>query len=826
MTTASAEHGPHETGVAGARQVGGPRAFAHLRVLDLSEKLSGAYAARMFADFGADVILAEPEEGHPLRDEPPFVDDRSGLDRSVMHGYANWNKRSVVVRDAYAVARLAETADVLVTNAIRPWPDTIARAVDALSAGAIHLSITPHGLDGPLSGVCGNNLTACARTGWCTINRLVNEPPLQLPVRQTGYIAGAAGFVGAAAALWRRERTGSGERVDVSEVEALALTNAPWAMLGLFVGGHRMEYGPNGARYRGEPAPLWQAANGPMNLSFGDWGLWEEALRFLGLDELAEDEFYLPRAGRNTRNPKPVRAALAGAVATRDKWEVFQELARLRCPSGVVQDAQELAESEQSRAREFIVSTRVGGRDVRATGAPARLSETPWRLWRPAPGLDEHGDEIRKERKRPRTAQAENLPPDIAMAPLTGLRVLAFTQAWAGTFGMELLALLGADVVQVESPTRPDIWRGVGAPVPPAVRRPDIEQSRLNTNGLYNSVNMNKRAMTLDMRHPRGREIFWRLVPKFDVIADNFSPHVMPGWGVTLQTLRKARPDIIFASVSGFGTQGPFAEYPANGHTTEPMSGLSSIHGYEGDSGSNTGGLIPDPISGYYFAASILTALNHRARTGQGQRIDAAMTEAVAVQVGDAVMEFDATGRIRRPQGNRHPRFAPHGVYKAAGEGWIAIGVETDAAWQALAGLIGLDDPRFADIAARKANEDALDGTLARWCANLDAEKAAATLARLGVCAAPISPFDALYANPSPQFRERGFTVPVTHPESGTHFLPLAPWLLSARNRPRTRYSPRFGEHSREVLRTELGIDDREYEELEARGVTGIARRR
>ena len=235
---------------------------------------------------------------------------------------------------------------------------------------------------------------------------------------------------------------------------------------------------------------------------------------------------------------------------------------------------------------------------------------------------------------------------------------------------------------------------------------------------------------------------------------DNFSPHVMPGWGVTLQTLRKVRPDIIFASVSGFGTQGPFAEYPANGHTTEPMSGLSSIHGYEGDSASNTGGLIPDPISGCYFAGAILTALNHRARTGQGQRIDAAMTEAVAVQVGDAVMEFDATGRIRRPQGNRHPRFAPHGVYKAAGEGWIAIGVETDAAWQALAGHIGLDDPRFADIAARKANEDALDGTLARWCANLDAEEAAATLARLGVCAAPISPFDALYANPSPQFRE------------------------------------------------------------------------
>ena len=826
MTKVSAEDRPNEPGVTRALEAGGSKALSHLRVLDLSEKLSGAYAARMFGDFGAEVVLAEPREGHPLRDEPPFLDDLPGLDRSVMHGYANWNKRSVVIHDSHAVIRLAETTDVLVTNAIRPWPDNIARAVDALAAGAIHLSITPHGLDGPLSGVCGNNLTACARTGWCTINRLVDEPPLQLPVRQTGYIAGVAGFVGTAAALWRRERTGAGERVDVSEVEALALTNAPWAMLGLFVGGRRMEYGPNGPRYRGEPAPLWQTANGTMNLSFGDWERWEEAMRFLGLEELAEDEVYAPRSGRNTKDLKPIRAALAGAAATRDKWEVFHELSRLRCPSGVVRDARELAESEQFGAREFIVAARVGGRDVRATGAPARLSETPWRLWRPAPGLDEHGDQIRKERRRPRTAARGDLPPDLAMAPLTGLRVLAFTQAWAGTFGTELLALLGADVVQVESPTRPDIWRGTGAPVPPAVRRPDIEQSRLNTNGLYNSVNMNKRAMTLDMRHPRGKEIFWRLVPKFDVLADNFSPHVMPGWGVTLQTLRKARGDIIFASVSGFGTQGPFAEYPANGHTTEPMSGLSSIHGYEGDSASNTGGLIPDPISGYYFAGAILTALNHRARTGQGQRIDAAMTEAVAVQVGDAVMELDATRRIRRPHGNRHPKFAPHGVYKAAGESWIAIGVETEAAWEALARHIGLDEPRFADMAARKANEEALDGILARWCADLDPEETAATLGRLGVCAATIGSFDAVYANPSPQFRERGFTVPVTHPESGTHFLSLAPWLLSARTRPPTRYSPRFGEHSREVLRTELGIADQEYEELEALGVTGIARRR
>ena len=400
------------------------------------------------------------------------------------------------------------------------------------------------------------------------------------------------------------------------------------------------------------------------------------------------------------------------------------------------------------------------------------------------------------------------------------MRVLAFTQAWAGTFGTQLLALLGADVVQIESPKRPDVWRGAGAPVPPAVRRDDIEQSRLNTNGMYNSVNLDKRAITLDMTHPKGRDIFWRLVPRFDVVADNFSPHVMPNWGVTLESLRAVRPDIIFASVSGFGTAGPFAEYPANGHSIEPMAGFASIHGYAGDAAANTGGLIPDPISGYYFAAAILAALHHRDRGGNGQRIDGAMMEAVAVQMGDALLEFEANGHIRRPTGNRHPRFAPHGAYPTQDGGWLLLAVETDAAWAALAQRFSIKDARFATAAGRKAHEAALDAVMAHHCATRDAEAEAEALAALGISAAAANGFQRLYAQPCQQFLERGFMAPVTHPESGTHFMPRAPWLLANSQRPTPRAAPCFGEHSREVLGEELGIEDEEYAELVALGVT------
>ena len=822
-------------------------AFDGLRVMDLSDRLSGAWAARLLGDFGADVALVEPRDGHALRREPPFLGGEPGAERSLLHAYANWSKRSIVPRDAAEVAVLAASADVLVTTAPSPWPEPIDAAIAALPERAVHLSITPHGLTGPLAGTPGNNLTLCTRSGWTAINRLADEPPLQLPVRQSGYIAGMAGLVGAAAALLRRRLSGTGERVDVSELEALALTNAPWAILGIFVGGERLEYGPGGLRRRGEPSPLWAAADGLLNFGFGDWARWAEAMRFLRLEELAEDPVYAPLSGRNTKDPKPVRDALARAAAKRGKWELFHGLARLRCLSGVVQDAGELLQSEQLRERGFLTQTRLNGRVLAAPGAPAKLSATPWALRRPAPRLDEHGAQLRDEaHRRRRTATAlgrpggdgqplvpENGAPAAARTsaagaranptpPLAGLRVLAFTQAWAGTFATELLALLGADVVQIESRKRPDVWRGAGAPVPPAVRRPDIAQSRLNTNGMYNSVNLNKRAITLDMTHPRGRDLFWRLVPRFDVLADNFSPHVMPNWGVTLETLRAVRPDIVFASVSGFGTAGPLAEYPANGHTTEPMSGLASIHGYEGDDAANTGGLIPDPISGYTFAAAILAALHHRAATGEGQRVDAAMMEAVAVQVGDALMERDANGHVRRPSGNRHPRFAPHALYPARDGRWLAIAVETEAAWAALARHMGLPQrERYGNAASRKAHEAELDAMITRWCEDRDAEAEAEALAALGVCAAATQGFQETYAQPCPQFLERGFMVPVTHPESGSHHLPRAPWVFSRGGRGATRHAPCFGQHSAEVLREELGIGATEFAELEALGITG-----
>ena len=786
-------------------------ALAGVRVVDLSGRLSGAWAARLFAGFGAEVILGEPADGHALRGEPPFLKGEPGPERSLLHAYANAGKRSVLVRDQAELATLCTGADVVITTSV-DLPECLT------GHPGVHLSITAHGLEGPLSHAPGNHLTACARVGWATINGRVDEPPLQLPVRQTGYIAGVAGFVGATAALVR----GGAERVDVAETEALALTCAPWAVMGIFIGGESVAFGPNGPRHKGRSGPLWKAKDGLINYGYGDWQRWTPALKFLGLDDLAVDERYVKAWGRHQQDTRPVRDGLSRASAVRGKWDLFHGLAGHRCISGVVQDARELRDSEQLNARGFIVETEVDGAPARASGAPAKLSATPWDSGKPAPALGAGGAAVAG------TGEPSAALPTERKQPLAGVRVLCFTQAWAGTFCTEVLALLGADVVQIETVRRPDVWRGAGSPVPPAVRNPDIEQSAINTNGMYNTVNLNKRAITLDVTHPRGKEMFWDLIPKFDVLVDNFSPHVMTNWGVTLETLHKRRPDMIFASVSGYGRQGPLAEYPANGATTEPMAGLASIHGYEGDEPMNTGGLIPDPISGYYLAAAIIAAIHHRQRTGVGQRIDAAMIEAVAVQVGDAILECDVGGDIRAPQGNRHPRFAPHGIYRAANGEWLALATESDAEFAALAAAMDrpelAQEPRFASVEARKANEAALDEIVAAWLAEREAAVTAEALGEAGIHAARVEPFKPIYANANPQWELRGFLTPVPHPESGTHLMPLMPWVFAHTPRGDVRHSPLFGQHSREVFSDELGIGDAEYKELEEAMVTGTQR--
>jgi crotonobetainyl-CoA:carnitine CoA-transferase CaiB-like acyl-CoA transferase len=803
-----------------------PSVFDDLRVLDLSTRLSGAFCARLFADFGADVVLAEPPEGHPLRHEPPFLDDRPGPDRSLLHAYVNANKRAVrrAPDDPDGLAALVRWADVVVTTDPAYRHDDLAR----LNPAAVQVSVTPYGLDGPLAGVPGNDLTAYALSSWALSNGDADKPPLKGSANQVGYVAGLCAFVGAAAAVYARDRArtaiGSaapGQLVDVSELEALTLIAGPAILVAEYSGA---------VAPRGRPGIL----RGPVPCRDGHFALtisrahfWRDAMNVLGLHDLADD----PRLASGIYR-RQHREEWTGRVEARlrewRRWDLFEALAAVRCVAGVVLDTHDINTNPHLAARGFFVETVVAGeRHVPFPGAPFKMSRTPWALRRPAPPVTDEGGRMKEEADevaRHAPAPPSSFVPHPSGGPLAGIRAIVLTQAWSGTFATELLGLLGAEVIQIEARRRPDSWRGeYGGTVPEAIRDPARRQRPWNTNGLYNAVNLNKRAITLDLTHPRGLDLFRRLVPYADVVAENFSPRVMGNLGLDYAALRRIRPDIILGSLSAYGATGPYANVPGIGGTIEPMSGMSSLLGYEDGPPQNSGSMYPDPVAGFYLAAALIMALRHRDRTGEGQHIDLSMMEANATFIGDALLEEAANGRVRPRLGNHHLRIAPHNIYPARDGRWLALSADDEAAWRALCRHIGrpdlIGDRRFADMAARKAHEAQLDEVIAAWAREQDADAAAAALRALGLCAAPMLDTRTVLANE--QLRARGFFVMVEHPEAGRHPQAGVPWQFSRTPASVTRPAPMLGEHSREVLAGFLGVTDAEYEELVACGVTG-----
>ena len=789
-------------------------AYAGLNVLDVSGRLAGAFAARWFGDFGADVILAEPASGHALRHEPPF----SKAGDSALHTYVNWNKRSIAFDQLNDLAGLVQQADVVIATDLQT-----AAALEAwLVPTAVLLCCTAHGCRGELAARVGNNLTTSARTGWSYVNRLRGEPPLQMPRHQSGYVGGMAGYIAASAALLRRHQEPRAERVDVAETEAFAHTVHPWGIMAIYAGAED-SYGATGWRPRGAPGPLWQAGGGPMHLAIGDFHNWTAAMDAVGLPEFGRQDDLIPDMGRHGRNLGPVVEALGNTLPSLDRWEVFHTLARLRCVVGVVQNTTDLLQDAQFAARNYLRDVPLEGSVgvVKTAGPPLDLSPAPWRLQRPAPRRIAADRQVQFQQSNTPTSKSTEVAG--AEGPLSGVRVLSFGQAWSGTFASQVLSLLGADVVQLGAIQRPDVWRRVRNEVPAGVRDTSRPQHPLNTSGLYNSVNLNKRELTLNLKDPQGMALFWRLIPNFDIVLDNFRSTVMPSWGVTLEKLHTLRPGVIWASISGYGTSGPYADFPANGASTEPMSGLSSLHGYAGDNGMNTAGLYPDPTSGYVLACGMLAALHQRDQSGAPQRVDVSMMEAVTTLCGDALIEHQFTGEQPGPMGNRHPRHAPHNNFACRNDQWLALATETDSQWQQLAQMVGgvLLESRWQSREYRKNHEDELEAYLNAWCKNRDAYDLERQLGEVGVAAARVVPLFELYTNPENALHSSGFIRQVSHPEAGPSYLPGCPWHFSQSPDLMLSAAPLVGEHSRELLRVELGIEDDEYEALVRAGITG-----
>lgn len=408
--------------------------------------------------------------------------------------------------------------------------------------------------------------------------------------------------------------------------------------------------------------------------------------------------------------------------------------------------------------------------------------------------------------------------------PLAGTCGLVLTQAWAGSFCTEILGFLGADIVQVEVRKRLDSWRGTfDAPLPERLMAVPTAEHPWNCNPLYNSVNLGKRCLTLDLQEPEGQSLFLDLLPRADFVAENFSPRVLGNLGLDYEALRAVRPDIILCSLSAYGNSGPWANIPGIGGTIEPTSGMSALLGYRDGPPMNSGQMYPDAAAGFNGAAAIVAALRHRDRTGEGQYIDLSMQEANLAFVGEAALEYTALGRQRPRMGNRHTTFAPHGIFPCSGhDRWIAIACETETQWNAFDRVVGRGwgaGVRFGTLAARKANEDLLEAEIAGWTRLQERDALATALVAEGVVAAPV--LDAFEVAADQGLRARGVVVEVEHAEAGRWPQVASPFHFGRTPGPSPRPAPRLGEHSREILQEWLAMPVERYDDLVVRGITG-----
>ena len=619
--------------------------------LDLTEG-GFNWCGKLLADLGAEVIKVEPPGGSPTRKLGPFIDGDLGPDSSLLWAAYCVNKRSVTLdleteEGRARFERLAENADFLIESFKPGYMASLGLGYDdlaPLNRGLVYTSITPYGQTGPYAQHDAPDLVAWSMGGMQYICGDKDRPPVRISAPQAQLHAAGQAAAGAMAAFWHRQRTGRGQRVDVSMQLAVVWTlmNAtPFPPL------HGINIERDGAfRSRGPLSirQVYVCADGHVSIvsaprtlaAMTDWMVEEGACPDWMMDIDWDTGNISPSALEDDPNAlaqfEAVQVQMERFVASKTKRELYQraiDRGILLAPCHTVQD---IADSEQLAARDFWIDLdhTATGRKLTHLGPFIKFSESPISFRRPAPSVGQHNAEIladtRQSAERKPTRSSLPTSRSSPTMPFSGLRVLDFSWVGVGPITTKHLADFGADVIRVESVSRPDTLRN-GAPF--LNRIPGINRSQFSAN--YNS---SKRGLGLNLSTERGRELARQLIRRWqpDVIAESFTPRVMPGWGLAYDDVRKLVPDVIYFSTCQQGQTGPHSGYAGFGMLAGALAGFYHITGWPDREPAGPYGAYSDFVNPPNAAAAIVAALEYRRRTGRGQR-----PRPIAVRVRDAL---------------------------------------------------------------------------------------------------------------------------------------------------------------------------------------------
>jgi crotonobetainyl-CoA:carnitine CoA-transferase CaiB-like acyl-CoA transferase len=777
-------------------------------VVDLSVGIAGAYCTKLLADGGADVIKVESPEGDPLRRWSASGADIAPGDDGALFSFLACSKRGVVADansdvDIDLVNTLLADADAVVWSRGSELAEHPAFAPAEILRENPHLTvtaITPFGLDGPWKDRPATEFTLQAWSGGIVgLGRgSADRAPVYVGGQVGDYLAGAYASV---ATMVSRMR-GAAELIDLSmlETQILGLTYYPvtyYEMLGRPWRDARRLTVPGIAR----------AKDGLIDIGCGTAQQWFDLCAMTGHQDWIDEES--PLSITEQANEKS--ADLYAWVESQTVDEIRELATAFRIPNAPVANGANVESLDQFQARgSFIANPRDG---FTQPGPPYRMQPSLLRGPEPAPRLGEHTDRYRQRSQRQR---------ETTSVPFEGLRVVDMTTFWAGPSCTHMLAMLGAEVIHVESTRRPDGTRLIaGIPI--------TEDQWWEKSPIFSGLNTNKKGLTLNLQSDAGREVLMRLIATCDVIVENFTPRVVDQIGLDFATVQAVRPDAIMLRMPGFGLDGPWRDNPAFAYVIEAASGISWLTGYP-DRNPYEPYSVGDPNAGVHALNALLLALEHRRRTGEGVLIEAAMVEAALNIAAEQVIEYSAYGALLQRDGNRGPTAAPQNLYRTneidefgRRDCWVAVAVATDEQWESLCDAVERPDwvAKFSTADARRAHHDLIDEHLAAWCDQRTGDDIVGALWEREVPVAKV--MQPHRQTELPQLAARGFFEDVDHPVNAR--TPHSTLPFTSSRGPETIHvqpAPLLGQHNHEVL-SELGLSDKDIDDLEAAGVIGTA---
>ena len=394
---------------------------------------------------------------------------------------------------------------------------------------------------------------------------------------------------------------------------------------------------------------------------------------------------------------------------------------------------------------------------------------------------------------------------------LDGIRVLEVGTLISGPFAARLLGDMGAEVIKIEPPGSPDPIRTWG-------------QAEVDGHHFFWTVHArNKKCVTLNLRTPRGREIFLDLAERSDIIVENFRPGTLEKWNLGYDVLRERNKGIVLVRVSGYGQTGPDAGKAGYASVAEAVSGLRHMNGFPGGPPPRLALSLGDTLAGMFAAQGALAALYRRTVTGEGQVVDVALTEACLAVQESTIPDYDAGGVIRGPSGTRLEGIAPSNIYRTANGSWVVIAANQDTVFRRLCAVMDhpelATDERFIDHVARGRNQDELDVIIGEWAAGRQPDDIIDTLSAAGVIAGPINTVADVVRDP--QFQARGMLV--EHYDEAADRTVLGPGVVPVLSATpggvRSAGPARPGQHNDEVYGQLLGLLPEELTDLTEQGV-------